>query len=159
MHQILKRPRLPRPFALPLGLLPQRLNGLTAAQLLNRVFARQRADGELDFLDGRGVRIQVEDASTAFAIGFSPRGFRAATPGIAIDLTVTGTVYDFLLLVTGREDADTLFFRRQLRMEGDTALGVHVKNFLASVDPASLPLGRVVQPALNRGLDAYERLA
>ena len=157
MDQATPRPRLPRPLALPLGLLPQRLHGLTAARALNRVFASQRAEGELEFLDGRSLRIQLDDAGTAFAVSYGPQGFRAAAPGMAADLTVSGSVYDFLLLVTGREDADTLFFRRHLRMQGDTALGVYLKNFLASVDPAALPLGGLLQPALARGLKLYER--
>jgi hypothetical protein len=44
-------------------------------------------------------------------------------------------------------------------MQGDTALGVYLKNFLAGLDPASLPLGSLMQPALTRGLSVYERWA
>ena len=77
-------------------------------------------------------------------------------PDVTVNLEIED---DRLLLITGREDPDTLFFQRRLRMQGDTELGVYLKNFLASVDPASLPLGTLVQPALQRGLSVYERLA
>ena len=66
--------------------------------------------------------------------------------------------YDFLLLIADREDPDTLFFQRRLRMSGDTALGVHLKNFLASVDLESLPLATLVRPGLDRALHLYERV-
>ena len=71
------------------------------------------------------------------------------------DLTIEGTVYTFLQLATRNEDSDTLFFRRQLRMSGDTELGLYVKNFLESIEPESLPL----QPALGHVLDFSLRTA
>lgn len=151
------RPRLPRFLGLPMGLVPERLNGLVAAEILTRVFARERQGGELDFLTGRVVRIRVLDAGSSFAVRLERNGFRAVTAQAA-DLTISGTLYDFLLLVTGREDPDTLFFQRHLRMEGSTALGVHLKNFLAAVDPTSLPLAQFINPALRQGLALYERV-
>jgi len=137
--------------------MPERVHNIAASQLLLRVFAREIADGELDFLTGRSVRIRVVDARLSFALGFDGQRFYSE-PGPA-DLTVSGSVYDFLLLVTGREDPDTLFFHRHLAMEGNTALGVHLKNFLASVEPSTLPLGRLFHPALQRCVELYERTA
>ena len=159
MEEARTRPRPPLPLSLPLGLVPERMQSLAAAQALNRIFVRERAQGELDFLEGKHVRIRVDDAGTAFAINLNRGWFRTAEPKRTPDLSVSGTLYDYLLLITGREDPDTLFFQRRLRMQGDTELGVYLKNFLASVDPTSLPLGSLVQPALNRGLSLYERLA
>jgi len=150
------RPRLPRLLSLPLGWLPGRLNSTVAAEILNRVFATERRAGELDFLLERVVRIQVEDATAGFAVRLGEAGFSAAEQAEP-DLAVTGSLYDFLLLVTGREDPDSLFFQRHLRLDGNTALGVHLKNFLASVDPASLPLATLVNPALRNGLRLFER--
>ena len=137
--------------------MPERVHSLAASELLSRVFAREIAEGELEPLIGRGVRIGVNDARLSFAVGFDGRRFHPESG--PVDLTVTGSVYDFLLLVTGREDPDTLFFHRHLAMEGDTALGVYVKNFLASVDPATLPLGHLLHPALQRCVELYERTA
>ncbi|MFB6261882.1 MAG: SCP2 sterol-binding domain-containing protein, partial [Thiohalorhabdaceae bacterium] len=39
-----------------------------------------------------------------------------------------------LRLALGVEDADTLFFNRRLAMEGDTATGVYLKNFLDALE-------------------------
>jgi predicted lipid carrier protein YhbT len=152
-------PRLPRALALPLRLLPEWLHATAAAQVLNRLFARERLQGDLDFLEGQRVRVALADAATAFTLTLEGGLLRPAPAGAAPDLTVSGTLYDYLLLVTGREDPDTLFFQRRLHTEGDTGLGVHLKNFLVSVDPTSLPLGNLLHPALVRSLDLYERLA
>jgi len=159
MQPTLPYPRLPRALALPLWLLPEWLHGTAAAQVLNRLFARERLQGDLDFLEGRRVRIVLADAAAAFTLTLEGGLLRPAPVDALPDLTVSGSLYDYLLLVTGREDPDTLFFQRRLHTAGDTGLGVHLKNFLAAVDPASLPLGSLIQPALVRSLDLYERLA
>ena len=48
-------------------------------------------------------------------------------------------------LMLREEDPDTLFFSRRLRIEGDTELGLIVKNLLDSVDWDSTPLRRFMQ--------------
>ena len=55
------------------------------------------------------------------------------------DVRLAASAMDFLKLASGIEDADTLFFRRRLKMEGDTELGVAVKYWIdASERPAWL---------------------
>ncbi len=152
------RPRLPRALALALRLVPGRVHGALVAQVLERVLAVQRADGELDFMAGNSVRIRVLDAGIDLGLAANADGFASHSPDRSTDLVIEGMAYDFMLMIAGREDPDTLFFQRRLRMSGDTALGVHLKNFLASVDPDSLPLATLVRPGLNRGLRLYERV-
>ncbi len=153
-----KRPQLPRVLTLPSRLIPGRLQGAVVAGLLERVFAEQRADGDLDFMEGKSVRIRVPDAGIDLSLAAGANGFESHPPKRATDLVIEGTTYDLLLLISGREDPDTLFFQRRLRMSGDTALGVHLKNFLASVDLDSLPLATLVRPGLDRGLLLFERV-
>ena len=45
----------------------------------------------------------------------------------------------FLQLVARQEDPDTLFFNRELLIEGDTELGLVVKNMLDAVEWPKLP--------------------
>ncbi len=153
-----RRPRLPKPLALPLKLLPRKLHGYALSKMLNQVFKREMAEGELEFLEGRTVSIHVRDAELHYTVAMREGGFVEAG-GQAADLTVTGSVYDYLLLVTGREDPDTLFFQRHLTMDGDTGLGVHLKNMLAAVEMERLPLPRNFRPAIDRCLSFYERWA
>ena len=52
-------------------------------------------------------------------------------------LTTSASAYDFVLLARRQEDPDTLFFSRRLAMEGDTELGLLVKN---TIDAIELPV-------------------
>ena len=67
---------------------------------------------------------------------------RASSTGSVItvkelDLTLSASAYDFVLLARRQEDPDTLFFSRRLSMEGDTELGLLVKN---TMDAIELPM-------------------
>lgn len=158
MQHPARRPRLPKPLALPIKLLPRKLHGYALSKLLNQLFKREMNEGELDFLEGRTVRIDVSDAGLSYAISMR-EGMFVEAGAMPVDLTVTGTVYDYLLLITNREDPDTLFFQRHLTMDGDTGLGVHLKNMLAAVEMEQLPLPSRFKPAIDRCLAFYERFA
>jgi predicted lipid carrier protein YhbT len=49
-------------------------------------------------------------------------------------LTISSNAYDFLQIARGRVDPDTLFFSRRLCVEGDTDLGLLVKNTFERMD-------------------------
>ena len=46
------------------------------------------------------------------------------------DVTIRASLADYAALALRREDPDTLFFTRRLVIEGDTALGLELKNAL-----------------------------
>ena len=60
-------------------------------------------------------------------------------------MTFTATARDLARLALRLEDPDTLFFNRRLLIEGDTDLGLRVKNMLDAVEleaaTATMPLG------------------
>ena len=64
-----------------------------------------------------------------------------AAPQLAIEEDVSFSASgDDLLLIAGRkQDPDTLFFQRRLHIEGDTELGLEVKNLIDAVDVDQLP--------------------
>lgn len=100
-------------------------------------------------LVGRHYAIRVKDLGLTLRFTVTPRGF--APDSGAPDLTISATTRDFLLLLSRREDPDTLFFSRRLLSEGDTELGLIVKNLLDALDPEGVlrqlpaPLARVAQ--------------
>jgi predicted lipid carrier protein YhbT len=55
------------------------------------------------------------------------------------DAAIRGNLKEFLQLTARTEDPDTLFFQRRLQIEGDTELGLEVKNLLDGVDQDGLP--------------------
>ncbi|CAK0774085.1 Ubiquinone biosynthesis accessory factor UbiT [Gammaproteobacteria bacterium] len=149
-------PLFPSLLAAPLGLIPTVVHSAALAFALNRVFARQIREGEMGFLRGRIVAIEVRDARLNFRLTLSDGQLIAADRGTP-DLVIGGSVYDLLLLATGREDPDTLFFQRRLSLDGDTELGLYVKNFLNGQDPQEVfpsPI-RLVLPHLA---PLYDRL-
>jgi predicted lipid carrier protein YhbT len=55
------------------------------------------------------------------------------------DVSFSGNANDLILIAARKEDPDTLFFQRRLRIEGDTELGLYVKNLMDAIDLASMP--------------------
>ena len=84
-------------------------------------------------LAGRRYCLHVRDLGLRLHFSLGPRGFVAQSPGAA-DLTLRAASRDFLALALRREDPDTLFFSRRLVTEGDTELGLLVKNTLDALD-------------------------
>lgn len=125
--------------------------------ILNQVLRNERHEGELDFLEGRVVQIKVSDAGLSYSLTLKHDAIAEAGDR-AVELTIIGTVYDYLLLISGREDPDTLFFQRHLVMDGDTGLGVYLKNMLAAIEMEQLPLPKDMRPFIDRCLTLYERL-
>ncbi|WP_295390706.1 SCP2 sterol-binding domain-containing protein [uncultured Thiodictyon sp.] len=140
-------PRLLNTLASPLRLLPTLAHSQALALVLNRVMKTALAEGELDFLKGRTVGIEINDLGIRYRLGLRDGRIRGCGEGAAADAAISGGLHEFLLLAARREDADTLFFQRRLRMAGDTELGLYLKNFLDAFEPPAQ-----VAP-LIRGLD------
>ncbi len=129
-----KTPTLPRPLALPLSLIPPLVHSTVLTGVLNRLFAPELADGEMDFLDGRISLIRVRDARISYYITLKDGKLKAAPARCTHDVNIEGDIYDFMQMATRQEDPDTLFFNRRLRLGGDTELGLYIKNFLDSLE-------------------------
>lgn len=113
-------PQLPPTLAL--------VGGLNLA--LDRILPRE----PLEPLTGKRLLLKVTDAGLALRFTLTPRGFRPLFDARTPDLTISATTRDYLALALREEDPDTLFFSRRLLMEGETDLGLLVKNTLDAVD-------------------------
>jgi len=148
----------PSLLAKPLASIPARAHAKVVSKLLNRLLARQLADGDLEFMRGRVLRVEVMDAGIGFNLGFDGSRLLAAAEALDPDLVFRGNVHDFLLLAARREDSDTLFFQRRLQIEGDTDMGLEIKNLLDAIDIGSMLNYHLVDPLLGRAVQLYERL-
>ena len=148
----------PALLAKPLLLIPGRVHATVISNVLSQLFARQIADGDLEFMTGRYLRVEVMDAGIRFDLSFDGRRLRDASNVNSPDLILRGNVYDFLLLAARKEDSDTLFFQRRLKIEGDTDMGLEIKNFLDAIETESLPYHQVMDRFLGRAVHLYERL-
>jgi len=149
---IKQTPELPYIASRPLAWVPIAIKAKAITSAMNTMFATPLAAGELDFLTQRVVNINVSDAELRFSVRLEQGRFCADKEVADADLSIEGTVYTYLLLATRKEDADTLFFRRQLKTSGDTELGLYVKNFLDGLEPETLPYHRTIDPILRKSL-------
>lgn len=141
------------PAALPaipsfLTRLPSRLPALPFSAALAAALSLAAWQGlrELDWSAMRGRRfgVHVRDLGLRAYFTVGKDGFAAQVNEVA-DVTFTATAADFARLALRLEDPDTLFFNRRLLIEGDTDLGLTVKNLLDAVEleqvTAAMPLG------------------
>jgi len=145
-------PELPSIATKPLAWLPLPLKAIAITRVMNAMFVTHLAAGELGFLARRVMNVYVTDAGLKFSVRLDRDKLCAGTEIAEADLTIEGTVYTFLLLATRKEDADTLFFHRQLKTSGDTELGLHVKNFLDGIEPETLPYYKTIGTLLRSSL-------
>ncbi len=112
---------------------------LALQQTLNRCLAEPLRDGEFEVLRSRWLCLRINDLGLSWYITRSRDGLQIAREAPA-DVTISGNWREFLLLASRQEDPDTLFFRRRLVIEGDTELGLTLKNLIDSLDPDVLPV-------------------
>jgi predicted lipid carrier protein YhbT len=86
-------------------------------------------------LSGRAVRIEVLDLGLCLDLLLDARGFRPAPRASAPVLRIAAQAPAYWRLLRGEDDADRLFFERALVMEGDTEMGLVLKNTLDAIGP------------------------
>lgn len=136
----------PAPFLLPapVGALLSRLPAFPGAVLLttalNKVLVPQLPADVRELLLHKKFRIYVLDARLTFDYVWKGKHFAPSARHAAPDLVISASAHDFLLLAQRQQDPDTLFFSRRLSMEGDTELGLIVKNTLDALELPVLDL-------------------
>ena len=123
--------------------LPQQPPAFVLVTALNLAMGRLIPKEPLQALLGKHLKIRVTDAGMSLRFTLTEKGFRPSFSGAESDLTISARTRDFLALALREEDADTLFFSRRLLMEGDTELGLLVKNTLDAVEIPKLSLPRL----------------
>lgn len=128
---------LPKPIGQLLSKLPVYPGSLLFVTGLNFGLSKNLAPDVTQMLIGKKLRLRVTDAQIGFDFEWRNGRFVACQNAGDADLTISASAYDFVLLARRQEDPDTLFFSRRLSMEGDTELGLLVKN---TIDAIELPV-------------------
>jgi predicted lipid carrier protein YhbT len=139
-----------------IGKLPVLPMSVAMTSALNLLAWRGLRDLDWDAMKGRRFCVHARDTGLRAYFSVGERGF---VPQVAqtADVTFTATAEDFIRLALRLEDPDTLFFNRRLLIEGDTDLGLRVKNMLDGVELETITqvmpagLGKAVQFARARG--------
>lgn len=130
--------RGPRLLRLPVRFTPFVLKKILLQQLLNAQFSHALVEGELDFLQGRWLGIDIHDIALRWSVSLENQRLQISERDDA-DVWFRGNANDLLLIAARKVDPDTLFFQRRLVIEGDTELGLEVKNLMDAIELENMP--------------------
>ncbi|CUA86192.1 ubiquinone anaerobic biosynthesis accessory factor UbiT [Pseudidiomarina woesei] len=116
---------------------------------LNQFLQAEIKQQRFSFLPKQWVRIEVPDLAFHFSVTLNDQGrLKASLTPQPAAVTMRGNSASLLLMISGKVDPDTLFFKRKLMIKGDTELGLEVKNLLDTIELEGRlpkPLFRVTQ--------------
>ena len=133
MHWIKRLPKLPRPLVRVISRLPALPASAGLVACLNLVAWKTLRELDWSAMYGKRFGVHVHDTGLRAYFSVNRSGFVAEVNEQA-DVVFTASAEDFMRLALRQEDPDTLFFNRRLRIEGNTDLGLTVKNMLDSVE-------------------------
>ncbi len=131
--------RIPKLLAKTLSHAPFPLQSLLLRNVLAKAFNNALPQGELNFLRNKHLEINITDIDTRWFFTYSASDNIEIVKDATPDVSIRGKLDSFILLAAQKEDPDTLFFQRELVIEGDTDLGLQIKNLLDSIEIENLP--------------------
>jgi predicted lipid carrier protein YhbT len=115
--------------------LPMQPPAFALSLALNRVLLPRLPADARAALSQRPVEVAVTDFGLVLRLVLTARGFGLAPAGAAPVLRIAAPSRSYWRLLRGEDDADRLFFERALVMEGDTEMGLVLKNTLDAIGP------------------------
>ena len=158
MRKVKPLPTFPALLAIPIASIPEKYSAKVIVKSLNIMLAEAIEEGDLDFLIDNNVSVEIIDLKLKFALSLKDEKITASFWQAKDDLNLSGNLYDFMLLASRKEDSDTLFFHRRLKMEGSTDLGLEVKNLLDGMEMDTVRFHKPLDFALQHGINIFEKL-
>jgi len=124
--------------SVPVKLAPFALKRQVLEQVLSWQFRQALQDGELEFLEGRWLSIEVRDIGLRWFTSVENDQLIVRESAEA-DVSFSASASDLLMIAARKQDPDTLFFQRRLVIEGDTELGLYVKNLMDAIELEQMP--------------------
>lgn len=128
----------PSMLSVPVKLTPFALKRQVLEQVLSWQFRQALQEGELEFLDGRWLSIEVRDIGLRWFTSVENDQLIVRESAQA-DVSFSANASDLLMIAARKQDPDTLFFQRRLVIEGDTELGLYVKNLMDAIELEQMP--------------------
>ncbi|MFK3660561.1 SCP2 domain-containing protein [Scandinavium sp. NPDC088450] len=128
----------PTLMSVPVKVTPFALKRQVLEQMLSWQFRQALADGELEFLEGRWLSIEVRDIGLRWFTSVENDRLIVSNHADA-DVSFSADASDLLMIAARKQDPDTLFFQRRLVIEGDTELGLYVKNLMDAIELEQMP--------------------
>ncbi|HIF7239778.1 TPA: ubiquinone anaerobic biosynthesis accessory factor UbiT [Klebsiella pneumoniae] len=128
----------PSLMSVPVKLAPFALKRQVLEQVLSWQFRQALEEGELEFLEGRWLSIHVRDIGLLWYTSVVD-GRLVVSQQADADVSFSADASDLLMIAARKQDPDTLFFQRRLVIEGDTELGLYVKNLMDAIELEQMP--------------------
>ncbi|EPG5616554.1 ubiquinone anaerobic biosynthesis accessory factor UbiT [Klebsiella pneumoniae] len=128
----------PSLMSVPVKLAPFALKRQVLEKVLSWQFRQALAEGELEFLEGRWLSIHVRDIGLLWYTSVVD-GRLVVSQQADADVSFSADASDLLMIAARKQDPDTLFFQRRLVIEGDTELGLYVKNLMDAIELEQMP--------------------
>lgn len=116
-----------------LSAVPDEVHCVALAAMFNHALRGQEVTTRFEEVDGKSVLLRIDDVPCQLHFRFERRRLRPCR-GSDPDVIIAGNLESFMRLASREEDPDTLFFTRQLIIEGETETGLHIKNLLDSLE-------------------------
>lgn len=124
-----------KPLSHFLHIVPDKVHTYLLSRLGGHLLKGQEITSRLDFMEGKRLKLTIRDTGNCWK--FVIRDNRLVDdmkPKNISDVHIQGDLKTFLLLATGNEDPDSLFFSRHLSLEGNTEDGLYIKNLFDAMD-------------------------
>lgn len=136
----------------PVLIFPVSIQSYILEKTLNTIFSEAITDGDFLFLENKWLELEVSDLSLKFWLSFKANKVIVTKDRQEHELRFSGKLNDYILLIGRKEDPDSLFFKRRLIIEGDTEMGLELKNLIDSVDFEQWPT------VLQQSIDKFSNL-
>ena len=126
---------LQKPLSHFLQFIPDTVHTRLLSHLAGHLMKDQVITSRLDFMEGKRLQLTITDTGNCWK--FIIRGNHLVDDtksNTVADVHIQGDLKTFLLLATGNEDPDSLFFSRHLSLEGNTEDGLYIKNLIDAMD-------------------------
>lgn len=102
--------------------------------LVNHLLRHQAFTAGLDYLDGKRLWLCLTDVPLCLKLRIVGRRLRPSQDRTGWDVRIRGSARNLWRLASRAEDPDTLFFNRELTLEGDTDAALYLKNLLDAAE-------------------------
>jgi predicted lipid carrier protein YhbT len=121
-------------------IMPTKIENYFVLHQVKRLSQPFMDEGEIDFLDGKIVEVEIRDLSAKWyftkidqqLVMLDKAKVLAVEP--EADVVFSASVDALVLMASQKVDPDTLFFNRKLKITGDTELGLEIKNLFDQFD-------------------------
>lgn len=124
-----------KPLSHFLRFVPDKVHTHLLCRLGGHLMKGQPITSRLDFMEGKSLQITITDTNNTWRFIIKNNCLLEDTKiNTVSDVHIQGSLNTFLLLATGNEDPDSLFFSRKLCLEGNTEDGLYIKNLIDAME-------------------------